>query len=54
MNKSFQYRVRRCQSYLRDVDSLVEGIFAAAQLTFGLPGRGTEINLVTVLSVVYC
>jgi hypothetical protein len=47
MNKSFQYRARRCQSYLRDVDILVERLFAAAQLTSGLPGRGTETNLVT-------
>ena len=47
MNAKFQYRVRRCESYLRDVDSLVESIFPAAQLTFGLPGRGTEMNIVT-------
>jgi hypothetical protein len=47
VNKSFQYRVRRCQRYLRDVDILVGTLFGAAQLTSGLPGRGTEMNLVT-------
>ncbi|KAH8591926.1 hypothetical protein B0O99DRAFT_631472 [Bisporella sp. PMI_857] len=47
MDEKFQYRVGRCQEYLRDVDALVRRLFAAVHLTFGLPGRGTEINLVT-------
>jgi hypothetical protein len=47
MDEKFQYRVRRCQDYLRDVDVLVRRLFAAVHLTFGLPGHGTEINLVT-------
>ena len=47
MNTKFQYRVRRCERYLRDVDSLVASIFPAAQLSFGLPGRGTEMNIIT-------
>jgi hypothetical protein len=47
MNKGFQYKVRRCQDYLRNVNTLVERIFAAVQMSFGLPGRGTEMNLVT-------
>ncbi|PVH68886.1 hypothetical protein DL98DRAFT_627837 [Cadophora sp. DSE1049] len=47
MNRKFQYRVRRCQDYLRHVDILVQRLYGAVHLTFGLPGRGTEINLVT-------
>lgn len=47
INRKFQYRVCRCQDYLRNVDILVQRLFAAVHLTFGLPGRGTEINLVT-------
>jgi hypothetical protein len=47
MDEKFQYRVHRCQEYLCDVDVLVRRLFAAVHLTFGLPGGGTEINLVT-------
>ncbi|PVH69336.1 hypothetical protein DL98DRAFT_439241 [Cadophora sp. DSE1049] len=46
INEKFQYRVSRCQEYLRDVDVLVRTLFAAVHFTFGLPGRGTEINLI--------
>jgi hypothetical protein len=47
VDEKFQYRVDRCQEYLRDVDVSVRRLFAAVHLTFGLPGRGTEINLIT-------
>ena len=47
LDEKFQNIGRRCQDYLRDVDVLVRTLYPAVHLTYGLPGRGTEINLIT-------